>query len=128
MVLLPRALCISPVHAPCRELVSHPAAISKVADALLEATAACTYDTMCGVPLTALPFATLMSAKSNTPMIMKRKEVKAYGTKKAIEGSYKAGQTCLIVEDLVTSGLSVFETVAPLEEVKLIVSSGTRDR
>lgn len=44
-------------------------------------------------------------------MIFKRKDAKAHGTKKMVEGVYKENDRCLVVDDVVTSGISILETV-----------------
>lgn len=80
------------------------------------------HDILCGVPYAALPFAAVMSVNSDTPMIMKRKETKMYATKKILEGVFEKNQRCLVVEDVVTSGGSLLETVNTLRDEGLVVS------
>ena len=56
-------------------------------------------------------------------MLIKRKEAKAYGTKKLIEGVFKEGDTALIIEDIITSGTSIIETVNELKNEGLVVTT-----
>jgi len=112
----------SPIYFDIRSVIAYPSILKKVADIMLQQVEEVKFTQLCGVPYTALPIGTLMASKLEIPMIMKRKEKKAYGTKKLIEGVFKQGETCLIVEDLVTSGMSVFETVGPLKEAGMKVT------
>lgn len=80
------------------------------------------HDLLCGVPYAALPLAAVMSVNTNIPMIMKRKETKLYATKRLLEGVYHEGQRCLVVEDVVTSGGSLLESVQTLRGEGLIVT------
>ncbi len=64
-----------------RPLASDPKILKKLASYLLNLTDTQDTELICGVPYAALPMATAMSLESEIPLIIKRKEAKAYGTK-----------------------------------------------
>lgn len=101
----------SPFYVDLRPLASDPNILKQLAHHLLKMLPSQEYDLICGVPYAALPMATAMSLQSDIPLIIKRKEAKSYGTKKLIEGIYEKGQNCLLVEDVITSGKSLLETI-----------------
>lgn len=112
---------ISPIYINLRKIISHPDILRTVARAMWDITSHCEFDLVCGVPYTALPIATCLSLDHNIPMVMRRKEKKEYGTKQMIEGEFKSGQSCLIIEDVITTGSSIIETAIELENAGLRV-------
>jgi orotate phosphoribosyltransferase len=112
---------ISPIYIDCRAIISYPQLLRAVGTALWDNVKQLKPSLLCGVPYTALPMATTISLDQNLPMLMCRKETKDYGTKKQIEGIFKSGQDCLIVEDVVTTGGSVLQIAESLRKHDLQV-------
>lgn len=109
------------VYVNLRKIISYPNILRDVARAMWQEIADDQFDLICGVPYTALPIATCISLEQQIPMVMRRKEKKDYGTKQMIEGVYQPGQSCLIVEDVITKGESILETAQELKQVGLTI-------
>ncbi|KAE8745352.1 uridine 5'-monophosphate synthase [Frankliniella occidentalis] len=114
----------SPVYFDLRIIVSYPKVLAELSDLICEFAQESlkNCDHVCGVPYAALSIATLVAVGSDRSMLVRRKEAKDYGTRRMVEGCYKNGDTCVIVEDVVTSGLSILETVGDLKREGLNVS------
>ena len=75
------------------------------------------------IPLAAIPFGTLIASKIKKPYYILRKEPKAHGLKKMIEGEIKKGQKILLIDDLISSGFSKLFAINALREEGAIVEN-----
>ena len=80
------------------------------------------FERIAGIPYGSLPTATGLSLQLHKPLIYPRKEVKAHGARRLIEGDFQEGERVLVIDDVLISGGSVLEGIAKLESSGLVVS------
>jgi uridine monophosphate synthetase len=112
---------ISPFYIDLRVAVSYPKVLVAIAELIYAKINTLNFDFICGVPYNAIPIASIIAAHHLIPMVMRRKEAKEYGTKKMIEGVFASKQKCLVIDDIITSGSSIFETIEPITAAGLVV-------
>ncbi len=71
---------------------------------------------LAGLEMGGIPIATMLSQVTGIPALFIRKKPKKYGTCKLAEGGIVSGKTILVIEDVVTSGGQILDSVRELKE------------
>jgi len=110
-----------PYYIDLRKIISQPQIFQQVLNAYSEILETLTFDRIAGIPYGALPTATGLSLRLHHPMIYPRKEVKAHGTRRVIEGHFEPGETVVVIDDILISGKSAIEGAEKIESQGLNV-------
>ncbi|NEQ28637.1 MAG: orotate phosphoribosyltransferase, partial [Microcoleus sp. SIO2G3] len=110
-----------PYYVDLRKIISNPQIFHQILTAYADILRNLNFDRIAGIPYGSLPTATGLALRLNHPMIFPRKEVKAHGTRRVIEGNFYPGETVVVVDDILISGKSVMEGAEKLKSAGLKV-------
>ena len=119
-----------------RQIISDPNLFHRVLHSYGSLLEGLEFDRIAGIPYGSLPTATGLSLALHKPLIYPRKEVKAHGARRLIEGDFNEGDRVVVVDDILITGGSVLEGISKLESSGLVVHDvvvfidhgGQRDR
>jgi orotate phosphoribosyltransferase len=115
-----RSGAISDVYWDKYRFESDPGLLNAIAAAMAPLLPAA-FDRIAGLELGGVPLATALSLLTGRPALFVRKEAKAYGTANLVEGGYSVGDRAVVIEDVVTSGGQVCESVQEMRALGLVV-------
>jgi len=102
---------ISPYYIDLRIVPSFPDAFQKVCnfyvDFIKNEIGTKNFDRIAGIPVAGIPFASLIAYILKKPFLYIRKGVRLHGRQRRIEGILAPGDRVLLIDDLITTGLSL---------------------
>ena len=97
----------APFYVNCRLILSHPAARARIAAALASTVPLPGTTAIAGGVTAGVPFATLVADRLSLPLVYVRSRAKEHGTAGRIEGGNVAGESVVLIEDLITTAGSI---------------------
>jgi orotate phosphoribosyltransferase len=101
----------SPYYIDLRVVPSFPDAFKQICDFYVEQIrnkiGLKNFDRVAGVPLAGIPFASQIAYNLGKPFLYVRKGIRLHGRKRRVEGILSSGDRVLLVDDLVTTGLTL---------------------
>lgn len=73
-------------------------------------------DRLAGVELGAVPLVVALSLRTGLPYVIVRRSAKDYGTARNVEGGLQAGESLVLIEDVVTTGAQALQAARGLVE------------
>lgn len=113
---------ISPYYVDLRIIASFPDAFGKIcnfySNFIKDNVGIKNFERIAGIPVAGIPFASVVAYSLYKPFLYVRKGERLHGRQKRIEGIISPGDHVLLVDDLVTTGLSL------VSAAKTIVAEG----
>ena len=104
---------VSPYYVDLRIVPSFPDAFRDICDFYAETITKQigikNFDRIAGIPIAGIPFASQIAYNLRKPFLYVRKGAKLHGRERRVEGILVSGDKVLLIDDLVTTGLSLKE-------------------
>jgi len=113
----------SPIYCDNRVLLSHPAIRTSIVDFMVKVVKDFEFfDTVAGVATAGIPLGTLLADRLKLPFAYVRSKPKEHGRQNLIEGDIKKNANVLVVEDLISTGMSSLQAVEAVRQVPASVT------